>query len=250
MSISIDKIITKTTNPEDVDFQVGQVLLIDKPLDWTSFDVVNKLRFKLKHGLGVKKIKVGHAGTLDPLASGLLLICTGKLTKDIDSLQAMDKVYSGTIVLGGSTATYDSEVPPDQYYPTEHIDKELLKSARLSFIGSIDQIPPIYSAIKIDGQKAYNLARRGSDIEMKSRAIRINSFDIDDINFPILGFEVSCSKGTYISSLAHDFGKACQSGAYLGSLRRERIGDYDVRDGFTMDEALSFIENALKKDFK
>lgn len=247
MSISTNQIITKATNPEDVDFQLGQVLLIDKPLDWTSFDVVNKLRFKIKHGLGVKKIKVGHAGTLDPLATGLLLICTGKLTKDIDSLQAMDKVYSGTIVLGASTATYDSEVEADQHFPTEHIKQEIMESARQKFLGPIDQIPPIYSAIKIDGQKAYNLARRGTDVEMKSRSITINSFDIDVKDFPIISFEVGCSKGTYVRSLAHDFGKACQSGAYLGSLRREKIGNFDVKDGFTMDEALNFIELAMKK---
>lgn len=248
MSISLDKIIIKTTKPEDVDFQVGQVILIDKPLGWTSFDVVNKLRFKLKHGLGVKKIKVGHAGTLDPLASGLLLICTGKLTKDIDSLQAMDKLYSGTIVLGASTATYDSEVPPSEYYPVDHIDNQLLEKARLSFIGSLEQIPPIYSAIKIDGQKAYNLARRGSDIEMKSRPININRFDIDSTSFPILSFFVGCSKGTYIRSLAHDFGKYCHSGAYLGSLRREQIGEYDVKNSFTMDEAITFMESTFKKE--
>lgn len=247
MSISTNQIITKSTKPEDVDFQLGQVLLIDKPLEWTSFDVVNKLRFKIKHGLGVKKIKVGHAGTLDPLATGLLLICTGKLTKDIDSLQAMDKVYSGTIVLGASTATYDSEVPPDHHYPTEHITEEIMESARKSFIGPINQIPPIYSAIKIDGQKAYNLARRGTDVEMKSRAITINHFDLNSNDFPILSFVVGCSKGTYIRSLAHDFGKACESGAHLGSLRREKIGDFDVKDGFTMEEAINFIDLALKK---
>ena len=190
MSISTNQIITKSTKPEDVDFQLGQVLLIDKPLDWTSFDVVNKLRFKIKHGLGVKKIKVGHAGTLDPLATGLLLICTGKLTKDIDSLQAMDKVYSGTIVLGASTATYDSEVPPDHHYPTEHITEEIMESARKSFIGPINQIPPIYSAIKIDGHKAYNLARRGTDVEMKSRAITINHFELNSNDFPILSLNL------------------------------------------------------------
>lgn len=247
MSISTNQIITKSTKPEDVDFQLGQVLLIDKPLDWTSFDVVNKLRFKIKHGLGVKKIKVGHAGTLDPLATGLLLICTGKLTKDIDSLQAMDKVYSGTIILGASTATYDSEVEPDQHFPTEHITEEIMETARKSFIGPIDQIPPIYSAIKIDGQKAYNLARRGTDVEMKSRAITINSFEMEASHFPNVSFEVGCSKGTYIRSLAHDFGKACHSGAYLGSLRRERIGEFDVKDGFTMDEALNFIDQVTQK---
>ncbi|HMR87595.1 MAG TPA: tRNA pseudouridine(55) synthase TruB [Saprospiraceae bacterium] len=247
MSISTNQIITKSTNPADVDFQLGQVLLIDKPLEWTSFDVVNKLRFKIKHGLGVKKIKVGHAGTLDPLATGLLLICTGKLTKDIDSLQAKDKLYSGTIILGATTATYDSEVPANEHFPTDHITDVIMETARQSFIGPTDQIPPIYSAIKIDGQKAYDIARRGKDVEMKSRAITINSFNIDNRNFPILSFVVGCSKGTYIRSLAHDFGKACESGAYLGSLRREKIGDFDVKDGFTLDEAVNFIELATNK---
>lgn len=241
MAISNHQIITKSTDITTIDFQEGTVLLIDKPLDWTSFDVVNKLRAALRHGLNVKKIKVGHAGTLDPLATGLLLICTGKLTKEIDTLQAQHKVYSGSITLGATTPTYDSEALPDQLYLTDHITKDDIQQARHLFIGEIDQMPPIFSAIKVKGQKACDLARRGQDVALAPRKITIHSFDVIDENFPVLDISVLCSKGTYIRSLAHDFGKALQSGGYLSALRREAIGDYEVSDAFSIEEAVVCI---------
>jgi tRNA pseudouridine55 synthase len=224
-----------------IDFQAGCTILIDKPLDWTSFDVVNKLRFKLRMHTGNKKIKVGHAGTLDPLASGLLIICTGKLTKQIDLIQAQTKVYSGHITLGATTDTYDSEVEPNQYYNTEHIDQALIEKARGQFVGLIEQVPPIYSAIKIKGQKAYDLARRGADVVMASRRIEIYDFQIGERVEDTMAFEVTCSKGTYIRSLAHDFGRACSSGAYLSSLRRKKIGDYDVKDAVSIDQFIDSL---------
>jgi tRNA pseudouridine55 synthase len=217
----------------------GQVLLIDKPLHWSSFDVVNKLRFALKHHIGVKKIKVGHAGTLDPLATGLLIICTGKKTKEIDRYQAMEKEYTGTIILGASTASYDAESEIEKQYPTEHITSEMIQATRQQFIGEIEQVPPIFSAIKVDGQPLYKYAREGVKKEIKSRKITISAFEIDDTAFPKLQFRVVCTKGTYIRSLAHDFGRALQSGAYLGGLRRTRIGKFSVDDALTID---SFLE--------
>lgn len=225
-----------------VDFLEGAVFLIDKPLGWTSFDVVNKVRFKLRHSLGIKKIKVGHAGTLDPSATGLLLICTGKLTKKIDELQAQIKEYSGSFFIGATTATFDSEVPPNDYYNTDHINQSVLTQAALPFIGVIDQIPPIYSAIKIDGKTAYNLARKGKEVVIQARKVEIQSFEITSFNLPEISFYVVCSKGTYVRSLAYDYGKKLESGAYLASLRREAIGSYRVNRAFTLDGVLKFIE--------
>ncbi len=220
----------------------GQVLLIDKPLKWTSFDVVNKLRFALKFHIGVKKIKVGHAGTLDPLATGLLIICTGKKTKEIDTYQAQEKEYTGTIILGATTPSYDSESDIEQHYPMDHITAELIEATRQQFIGVIEQVPPMFSAIKVDGQPLYKLARLGVKKEIKSRKVRISTFELDTSNFPELHFRVVCSKGTYIRSLAHDFGQAVNSGAYLGSLRRTRIGSFSVDDALSIDEFLEKLE--------
>ena len=244
MPYTIDQILQRDAFSHPVDFQRGVVLLVDKPIGWTSFDVVNKIRFKIKHGLGIKKIKVGHAGTLDPNASGLLIICTGKLTKEIDTLQAQEKIYSGTIHIGATTPTYDIESEIDCTVPTEHITKEAMDVAKVALTGPLLQIPPIYSAIKIDGQKSYDLARRGKDVEMKARPVTIYSFDITSVKLPEIDFLVKCSKGTYIRSLAYDFGKALQSGAFLSSLRREAIGDFSVKDAFSMDEMVLFIEKA------
>lgn len=244
MSILDKHIITRHKKDIDIDFQEGSVILVDKPLDWTSFDVVNKIKYKLRHNLGVKKIKVGHAGTLDPLATGLLLVCTGKLTKNIDSLQAQQKTYSGHIMLGATTDTYDREFAPNAHFPTDHITKEMMVSKTMSFLGEIDQMPPIYSAIKVNGQTAYSLARRGKEVELKSRKISIYDFQIHAENFPELSFECTCSKGTYIRSLAHDFGKALDSGAYLSSLRRDAIGDYHVKDAMSIEEVIEYIQAA------
>ena len=208
--------------------QEGHVFLIDKPLDWTSFDVVNKIRWNIRKAYDLKKIKVGHAGTLDPKASGLLLVCTGKMTKSIDQLQAQEKTYTGTIKLGVTTPTYDLESEEDQTFPTEHITEELIYEATKQFIGEIEQFPPMHSAIKVDGKRLYELARGGQEIERKARKITIEEFNITKIDLPFVDFEVKCSKGTYIRSLAFDFGKALNSGGYLTALRRTKIGEFDV----------------------
>ena len=214
----------------------GEVLLIDKPLTWTSFDVVKKLKFAGKFK------KIGHAGTLDPLATGLLILCTGKMTKQIDSFQAQEKEYSGTFVLGKTTPSIDLETAFDEEFPIEHINETILQEALSKFQGKILQIPPIYSAIQVNGKRLYELARKGktdADIEIKSREVEISKFDIDSSNFPEISFTIVCSKGTYIRSLVRDFGLACQSGAYLSSLRREKIGEFDVKNALTIQE---FIE--------
>lgn len=246
MLISTDNIVDKNSINNTVDFESGSVILVDKPLHWTSFDVVNKLRFKIKHGLGIRKIKVGHAGTLDPLATGLLIVCTGKKTKDIDQLQGLHKKYSGTITLGATTPTYDAEVEPTAFFPTDHITPDNIVKAKNLFIGEVDQIPPVYSAVKIKGKSAYSLARRGVDVELKPRRIEIMDFAVETSSFPVLSFECTCSKGTYIRSLAHDFGQSLNSGAYLSSLRREAIGDYDVVNALSMDEALAYIDKVTE----
>ena len=208
--------------------QEGHVFLIDKPLDWTSFDVVNKIRWNIRKAYDLKKIKVGHAGTLDPKASGLLLVCTGKMTKSIDQLQAQEKTYTGTIKLGVTTPTYDLESEEDQIFPTEHITEKLIYETTKQFVGEIEQFPPMHSAIKVDGKRLYELAREGQEIERKARNITIKEFNITKIDLPFVDFEVKCSKGTYIRSLAFDFGKALNSGGYLTALRRTKIGEFDV----------------------
>lgn len=209
-------------------FKEGQLLLIDKPLQWTSFQVVNKLRWLITKKFGIKKIKVGHAGTLDPLASGLLVICTGKMTKRIEEFQGMQKEYTGKFMLGATTPSYDMETEIDAHFPTEHITEYLLHVTLQKFIGKIEQVPPIFSAIKKDGERLYELARKGQTTEIASRQIEIYEFELTEINLPEISFRVQCSKGTYIRSLANDFGKALHSGAYLSELRRTKIGDFDV----------------------
>lgn len=216
------------TNVEEI--QEGKVFLIDKPLDWTSFDVVNKVRWNIRKAYNLKKIKVGHAGTLDPRATGLLIICTGKFTKRIDEIQAESKVYTGTFKLGVTTPTYDTESDENETFPTEHISEELIQEATKQFIGDIEQFPPAHSAIKVDGKRLYELARAGKEVELKPRQISIYDFKITKIEMPFIEFEVHCGKGTYIRSLAHDFGKALNSGAYLTELRRTKIGDFSVKE--------------------
>lgn len=224
-------------------FLDGQILLVDKPLDWTSFDVVNKLRFGLRFATGNKKIKVGHAGTLDPKATGLLIICTGKATKQLDLFQNLSKSYSGTFVLGATTASYDTECEPDNFFETSHIDSELIETARLTFLGEQDQFPPIFSAIKVNGVAMYKSARAGKSVDIKSRNVVIHSFEVMKSEIENqLRFNVHCSKGTYIRSLAYDFGKAVQSGAYLGSLRRETIGEYDVKNAWQLNDLIEAIK--------
>jgi len=217
-----------------MDFELGEVLLVNKPLTWTSFDVVNKLRYALKKKLG-NKIKVGHAGTLDPLATGLLILCTGKMTKKIDEFTGMDKEYTGSFYIGGTTATYDSELEMNATFPIEHIDEQMLHTVAESFVGNIEQMPPIYSAIKIDGSAAYLSARKGEEVTMKARNVTIKEFELTKIEMPRVYFRVVCSKGTYIRSLAYDYGKALNSGAYLASLCRTKIGNFDVKDAMDVD---------------
>ena len=219
---------------------VGELILIDKPLTWTSFDVTKKLKFAGKFK------KIGHAGTLDPLATCLLILCTGKMTKQIDNYQAKEKEYSGIFVLGKTTPSVDLETEFDAEFPTEHITEEVINSALEHFRGKISQIPPIYSAIQVNGKRLYELARKGiteSDIEIKSREVHVMKFEIDASNFPELSFLIVCSKGTYIRSLVRDFGIACGSGAYLKVLRRERIGEYLVKDALTIEEFINSRNN-------
>lgn len=222
------------------DYKNGQVLLIDKPLEWTSFQAVNKLRWHIKQRFKIKKIKVGHAGTLDPLATGLLIICTGKQTKEIHTYQGQEKEYTGTFTVGATTPSYDLETGIDETYPTEHITESLLKETTKQFIGEIQQKPPIFSAIKKDGKRLYELARKGETTEIQARTVTISEFEITNIDLPKVDFRVVCSKGTYIRSLAFDFGKALNSGAHLSTLRRTKIGDFSVDNATSIE---GFIES-------
>lgn len=223
------------------DYKNGQVLLIDKPLEWTSFQVVNKLRWAIKQQFNIKKIKVGHAGTLDPLATGLLILCTGKFTKKIDQFQAQTKEYTGTFTFGATTPSYDLETEVNQHFETSHLTEENIHMATKQFIGDIQQKPPIFSALKKDGIRLYELARAGENTEIKLRDINIGEFEITKINLPEIEFRVVCSKGTYIRSLAYDFGKALNSGAHLSALRRTKIGEFNVENSKTIDEFLNTI---------
>jgi tRNA pseudouridine55 synthase len=225
----------------EAQFKEGQVLLIDKPLTWTSFQVVNKIRWEIRQRFGIKKIKVGHAGTLDPLASGLLILCTGKFTKKIDQYQAQEKEYTGEITLGGTTASYDLESEVDTQFPTEHITEDMIHEATHNFMGAIDQKPPIFSALKKDGKRLYELARAGEEVVVQTRKIYISDFVITKIDFPKLEFRVVCSKGTYIRSLAHDFGKSLSSGAHLSALRRTKIGAFSVADALSLERYIEVL---------
>ena len=213
-----------------INIKEGELILIDKELNWTSFDVVNKIRYAIKKKFDIKKIKVGHAGTLDPLATGLLIICCGKMTKSINNFSAMNKTYSGKITIGSTTPSYDLETKPNVHYPIDHIDEKLILKTAKKFVGKIFQTPPMFSAIKKDGVRLYNLARQGKEIKIDKREVSIDSFEITSFNLPEISFNVTCSKGTYIRSLAHDFGKELNSGAHLSELRRIKIGDYSVED--------------------
>ena len=230
------------------------IFLVDKPLEWTSFDVVNFLRIQICRVLGVKKFKVGHAGTLDPLATGLLLICTGKKTKEIEQLQNHDKEYTGTLKLGATTPSYDGETDENQHFDIDHITEDMLHEAARQLTGRIEQVPPVFSAIKVGGKNAYIHARKGHDLELPPRPLTIHRFDITEINLPYVSFVVHCSKGTYIRSLAHDFGKILHNGAYLTALRRTKIGDYSIDDAATLEEMkgkigeLSLLEQTNERD--
>ena len=223
----------------------GKIVLIDKPLDWTSFDAVNKIRWHIRRTHDLKKFKVGHAGTLDPKATGLLILCLGKETKNIELYQGQPKVYTGTIKLGVTTPSYDLETEETETFPTEHITPEMIQSVCQQFVGEIDQIPPVFSALRQDGKRLYEMARKGKEVEVKSRKVFIEYLKITRIEIPFVDFEVKCSKGTYIRSLAYDFGKALDSGSYLVALRREKIGDFDVKNAFDID---TFIEKIIAQE--
>lgn len=222
-------------------FIEGQTLLVNKPLGWTSFDVVNKLRYALKKKVNIKNFKVGHAGTLDPLATGLLLICTGKATKRIDELQGMDKTYTGTLVLGATTPSYDLETEPDQHFPLQPWTAEQLQAAAAALTGNLDQLPPVFSAIKVDGQPLYKKARKGEAVEVQARKVRVDRFALTRIALPEVDFEIVCSKGTYIRSLAHDFGKQLDNGAHLKALCRSAIGHYQLADAWELNALIDHI---------
>jgi tRNA pseudouridine55 synthase len=215
----------------------GQVILIDKPLTWSSFQAVNKLKYILKRKYDLpKKFKIGHAGTLDPLATGLLIICTGKFTKRITEIQAQAKEYTGTITVGATTPSYDLETEIDATFPTEHITEDLIQETTNQFLGEIDQKPPVFSAIKKDGIRLYEHARAGEEVEIAFRKTTIYEFEITRIELPEIDFRIACSKGTYIRSVAYDFGIALNSGGHLTKLRRTKIGDYSVENGVSPDE--------------
>ncbi len=226
----------------------GQVILIDKPLTWSSFQAVNKLKYILKRRFDLpKKFKIGHAGTLDPLASGLLIICTGKFTKKITEIQAQPKEYTGTFFIGATTPSYDLETEIDQTYPITHINEVLIHKTVEQFLGEIDQKPPVFSAIKKEGVRLYEHARAGVEVEIASRKTTIYEFEITRIALPKIDFRVVCSKGTYIRSLAYDFGKAMQSGSHLTALRRTKIGEYEVQNAFTLEAfEKKYMKNSLE----
>lgn len=236
------------TNIEDIPsspfrFAEGEVLLIDKPLEWTSFDVIGKLRNAMKP----EKIKVGHAGTLDPLATGLLIVCTGKFTKTIDTYQAEDKEYTGIITLGATTPSYDLETEVDSTFDYSHISHDDIYQVAASFVGMQEQYPPAHSAIKIKGERVYEKARRGEDVELKPRQITIHSFDIERIALPDVYFRISCTKGTYIRSIAHDFGKALRNGAHLSQLRRTKSGNFHVDNAWNLQALIDQIRSQKAK---
>jgi tRNA pseudouridine55 synthase len=216
-------------------FQEGQILLIDKPLNWTSFQVVNKVRWLIRKQFNLKKIKVGHAGTLDPLATGLLIICTGKFTKQIDTYQAQEKEYTGTFTLGATTPSFDLETEIDKTFDISSITEAQILHATKQFIGEIEQYPPVFSAVKKDGKRLYEFARSGEEVEISSRKVTISSFEITGIDLPEVHFKVNCSKGTYIRSLANDFGKVLNNGAHLSALRRTKIGAFSVDDAISVE---------------
>ena len=218
-------------------FTEGEMLLINKPYTWTSFDVVGKIRNSFKP----LKLKVGHAGTLDPLATGLLIICTGKFTKKIDEFQAQEKEYTGTMILGAGTPSYDMETEVDETCDISHINEKMIQATISKFIGDLDQFPPAHSAVKVDGERLYMKARRGENVELKTRKVSISQFEITRIALPEIDFRVVCSKGTYIRSLVYDFGRALQNVAYLSALRRTKSGDYEVKNAFEVMELVNHI---------
>lgn len=237
MTIQIEKF-----SPED--FKNGQILVFDKPLEWTSFQLVNKVRWLIRKSCGIKKIKVGHAGTLDPLATGVLVICTGKFTKKIPELQGTEKEYTGTFTLGATTPSYDMETEVDKTFETDHISYENLKEVALQLTGEIQQTPPVFSALKKDGKRLYEYARKGENVKIESRPVTIHEFKVASPRFPKVDFKIVCSKGTYIRSMANDFGIALGSGAYLSSLRRTRVGKFAIDDALDLSSFKNLLPSA------
>lgn len=228
------------------DFREGTLLLVNKPHGWTSFDVVNKVRYAIRKLYGQKKFKVGHAGTLDPMATGLLVLCTGKWTKRLQELQGLPKTYTGTLKLGATTPSYDAETEPDETFPIEHITETMLQAAVAGLTGDIQQVPPMFSAIKVDGQPLYKKARKGEMIEINARPVHIARFELSNIQLPEVDFAVDCSKGTYIRSLAYDLGQAVDSGAYLTALCRTKVGEFALEDAWEVEELFDYI-NGLER---
>ena len=230
-----------------VDFKEGYIAIIDKPLEWTSTDVVRKIKYALQHRLGYKKIKIGHAGTLDPLATGVLIVCIGKATKMVNELQAEQKEYVADIVLGATTPSYDLEHPIDKHYPTEHITREKIEQALRDLTGERLQAPPIYSAKKVEGVRAYEFARAGEEVELKKALINIYEMEILSLEMPLLRIRVRCSKGTYIRSLAHEIGLALDSGAHLSALRRTRSGGFTAENGWKLEDFMEKLRECETK---
>lgn len=228
---------------EEMDFISGEVIGIDKPLKWTSFDAVKRVRGAIQRKLNLKKFKVGHAGTLDPLATGVLIVCTGRATKEIERLQNGTKEYLATLRLGATTPSFDLETEIDATYPTDHITMEAVKDVLPRFTGGILQVPPVYSAVKIDGKRAYKFARKGKEVELKAKALQIDELELLPSELPELNLRIVCSKGTYIRALVRDIGEALRSGAHLTALRRTRVGDIKITDCLTVEEAVKEIEN-------
>jgi tRNA pseudouridine55 synthase len=226
----------------------GELILIDKPYRWTSFDVVNHLRNIIRRKLGIKKIKIGHAGTLDPLATGLLIVCTGKFTKKIEELQFLEKQYTGSFTIGKTTPSYDLEKEIDNEYDYSHVTDEMIYNAANSFIGETYQIPPVFSAVKINGKRAYKYAREEEDIKLKPKKIFISEFEITEIKLPEVYFKINCSKGTYIRAIARDFGNQLKCGAYLSSLCRTRIGNYKLDDAFKIETIQEVFNSTSNQD--
>ena len=226
-------------------FIAGEVLYFNKPLTWTSFDLVNKFRYKLSRKLKVKKIKVGHAGTLDPLATGVMIVCTGRATKRIDEFQYQTKEYVATLKLGETTPSFDLEKEIDAVYPTEHITREMVEDVLNSFVGTIQQIPPVFSACKVDGKRAYELARKGEEVELKSKTLVIDEMELLECRLPVIKLRVVCCKGTYIRALARDIGVALHSGAHLVGLERTRIGDITLDKCMNPEDIDAFLDEAV-----
>lgn len=239
---------------ETADLEKGSILLVDKPLRWTSFDVVNKLKYEIKKKFEIKKFKIGHAGTLDPLATGLLVVCIGKCTKLIPQIQLQAKEYTGTFTIGATTPSYDLEKQPENFLPYNHITKEDIEKAVNQLTGTLQQLPPVFSAVRVDGKRAFDYARNEKEVILQPKEVTIYSFDITRMDLPEIDFRITCSKGTYIRSIARDFGEILGSGAYLSALRRTKIGDFSVEQALDMTPYINSEKiidpNRKKKDFE